>query len=249
MKILENLPYGHHPDQILDLYLPEKSTLPTFVYFHGGGFESDLGKKEKGRPMAEYLAARGAAVVCSEYRKYPEASYPDFLKDCAAAAGWAYRHLEEYGCSTRLCLGGSSAGGYASMMLCFDRRWLAPHKLPADAVVGYFHDAGQPTTHFNVLRERGFDPKRVIVDDAAPLYHIGELTDVPPMHFVVSDHDIENRYEQTMLVLSTMKHLGYDMSRVSCEVRAGKHCAYIRQLDEEGLSVFGQMVFDFLKKL
>ena len=135
------------------------------------------------------------------------------------------------------------------MMLCFDKRWLAPHKLPADAISGYFHDAGQPTTHFNILRERGMDSRRVIVDEAAPLFHIGEIDHYPPMHFVVSDNDIPNRYEQTMLVIGTLKHLDYDMTHVSFQVMQSKHCRYVRALDENEESVFGKLILDWISTL
>lgn len=249
MKLLENVSYGLHPDQIMDIYLPDTADFPTFVYLHGGGFEITGATKKKGEIMAEYLAEKGIAVVCAEYRKYPEAAYPDFIRDSAAAVAWAWKNMPEYGANGKLFVGGSSAGGYASMMLCFDKRWLAPYKLPANAVAGYLHDAGQPTTHFNVLRERGVDSRRVIVDEAAPLYHIGELAEYPPMHFIVSDNDIQNRYEQTMLTISTMKHLGYDMSKVSHQVMHGKHCQYVREKNESDESIFGKLIFDFLAAL
>lgn len=249
MKLLQDISYGLHPDQKLDLYLPEGDGFATFVYFHGGGFERTGADKTKGQLMAQHLANHGIAVVCAEYRKYPEAVYPEFIRDCAACVGWAHRNIAEYGGSGKLFVGGSSAGGYASMMLCFDKRWLAPHKLPAGTICGYFHDAGQPTTHFNVLRERGLDSRRVVVDESAPLFHIGEAAEYPPMHFLGADNDIASRYEQTMLVLSTLKHLGYDMSRVSHQVVPGGHCKYVKAIDENGESVFGKLVFAFLSKL
>ena len=38
-------------------------------------------------------------------------------------------------------------------MLCFDEKYLkAVGMLPTD-IAGYIHDAGQPTSHFNVLKE------------------------------------------------------------------------------------------------
>jgi len=249
MKLLENVSYGLHPDQVMDLYLPEGDGFPTYVYIHGGGFEATGATKASGRVMATYLAEHGIAVVCPEYRRYPEAVYPDFIRDCAAATAWAYEHMGEYGANGKMFVGGTSAGGYASMMLCFDKRWLAPYKLPANAVAAYFHDAGQPTTHFNVLRERGLDSRLIRVDEAAPLYHIGEAAEYPPMHFVISDDDIANRYEQTMLVLGTMKHLGYDMSKVSHQMMHGKHCKYVTKLDENGESIFGKMTLEFFQKL
>lgn len=48
--------------------------------------------------------------------------------------------------------GGSSAGGYISQMLCFDKTWLSKHGIKATDISGFIHDAGQPTCHFNVLR-------------------------------------------------------------------------------------------------
>ena len=250
MKIVENIAYGVHPEQKLDLYLPETATaFSTFVYFHGGGFEMSGRNKSRGEIPATYLTERGIAVVSAEYRRYPEAVYPDFLRDCAAATAWTYQNIAKYGGNQTLFVGGTSAGGYASMMLCFDKRWLAPYKLPQDAIVGYFHDAGQPTTHSNVLRERGIDSRKVIVDEAAPLFHIGEAVNYPPMHFVVSDDDIQNRYEQTMLTISTMKHWGYDMSKVSHQVMHGTHCQYIGEENERGESTFGKLIYDFIISL
>lgn len=96
------------------------------------------------------------------------------------------------------------------MMLCFDNKYLFPYKIPEDVIKGYIHDTGQPTTHFNVLRERGIDSKRIIIDEAAPLFHIGTATDYPPMLFIFSDNDMPNRYEQTQRILSALKHFDYD---------------------------------------
>ena len=247
MKLLENISYGFHPAQLLDVYLPETADFPTFVYIHGGGFEAR--DKTFGSVMAAYLAEHGVGVVCVGYRKYPEAVYPEYIRDSAAAVAWAHKNMPAYGANGKLFVGGSSAGGYASMMLCFDKRWLAPYKLPADAIAGWFHDAGQPTTHFNVLRERGIDSRRVVVDEAAPLYHIGETASYAPMHFIVCDNDIASRYEQTMLVLSTLRHFKYDMSTVSHQVLEGKHCWYITARDEAGDSVLGKLVLEFISRL
>jgi hypothetical protein len=249
MKKIENIAYGEHEEQRLDLYLPEGDGFSAFIYFHGGGFEKRGADKTKGQLMAEYLAQKGIAVVCAEYRKYPQAAYPDFLRDAAAAVGWTYENITRYGGCGKLFIGGSSAGGYTSMMLCFDKRWLAAYRLPEDAIGGYFHDAGQPTVHFNVLRERGRDPRRIVVDEAAPIYHIGEAEAYPPMHFVISDEDIPCRFEQTMLTIATLRHFGYDMSKVSYQVVQGKHTEYVRAADSDGESLYGKMIYDFLSPL
>ena len=66
-------------------------------------------------------------------------------------------------------------------MLCFDKRWLASYGISPIDIAGFVHDAGQPTCHFRVLQERGIHKHRVIVDDSAPLYHVGEDETYPPM--------------------------------------------------------------------
>ena len=50
-------------------------------------------------------------------------------------------------------------------------------------------------------------------------------------------------------MLGTLKHLDCDMSRVSHQVVRGKHCQYVRELDEKGESIFGQLALAFLSAL
>ena len=197
--------------------------------------------------MAEHLCAHGVAVASADYRMYPNAAYPDFLVDAAAAAACVKGHIGEYGGSGRVYLGGTSAGGYISMMLCFDDRYLTAVGLSPADIVGYVHDAGQPTVHFNVLRERGVDTRRIVVDEAAPLYYIGLAKEYAPMLFLISDHDMECRHEQTELVLASMRHFGYDQSKVFHRILHGSHCSYCNELDEQGESVLGREIYAFIR--
>ena len=64
------------------------------------------------------------------------------------------------------------------------------------------------------------------------------------MVFIVSDGDMENRYEQTMLVMSTMKHFRYDESKYYCEVKHGGHCHYVGTDD----GVFSTTILKFIEK-
>ena len=245
MKTIENISYGNLDSvRKIDLYLSDGAASSMFVYFHGGGLEH--GDKKSADVFAPYLTSRGIAVVSANYRMYPNAAYPDFICDAAEAVAWANRYMkEEIGCD-KLYVGGSSAGGYLSMMLCFDKRYLESVGLDNSKVAGYFHDAGQPTAHFNVLKYADIDPRRIIVDETAPLYYVGLEKEYPPMRFVVSDNDMKNRYEQTMLMLSTLSHFGYQ--NFDHIVMHGKHCEYCGKIDNDGESVFGQMIYDFVKQ-
>ena len=247
MKIYKDISYCNigHERQVLDVYIPEADSFPVFVYFHGGGLEA--GSKEQ--HFIEDLVKKGIGVVSANYRMYPSAVYPEFVRDAAAAVAWTYKHINEYGNCTKYFVGGSSAGGYLSMMLCFNKAFLAPYKINPAQIDGFIHDAGQPTSHFNVLREKGIDSRRVIVDETAPLYYIGQDPEYAPMHFIVSDNDMANRYEQTMLVLSTLKHFKYDQSKISLRVMNGTHCKYVSAQDENGNYVFADMISDYIKSM
>lgn len=236
MKTFFDIPYLTNSTdmQLLDIYTPECDSFPVYVHFHGGGLVN--GSRKSFKHIAEKLCALGVATVSVEYRMYPDAKYPDFIEDCANAVKWVKDNIANYGICEGIYIGGSSAGGYLSMMLCFDRRWLSAVGIESNEISGYFHDAGQPTAHFNVLKYKGIDHRRVIIDETAPLYHIGTAEEYPKMSFIVSDNDMKNRYEQTMLVMSTMRHFGYDMDKVMFRLMHGTHTHYARKDYDDGVT-------------
>ena len=248
MRVYSDIAYlNNSPLQKLDVLLPDTDgEYPVFIYFHGGGIKN--GDKGETVYSRETITNRGIAMVSVNYRMYPDTKYPEFIEDCAAAVAWTFKHIKEYCAPKGIYVGGSSAGGYLSMMLCFDKRWLAPHGLYPTDIAGYIHDAGQPTAHFTVLKYEGYDPRRVIVNEMAPLYHIGVDAHYSPMLFIVSDNDMQNRYEQTMLVISTLKHFGHTEPEIQCKIMHGGHCHYTRKdhLDENGVSPFGVIVADYI---
>ena len=63
----------------------------------------------------------------------------------------------------------------------------------------YFNDAGQPTTHFNVLNEAGLDKRRVIVDEKAPLFYVGLTNVYPPMQFLLAKQDFKHSFGKSVL--------------------------------------------------
>lgn len=247
MREIKNVFYAGNNDarRTLDIYLPDAEEFKVFVYFHGGGLCGGS-KNGYGGKFAEYLTAHGICAVSAEYRMYPEARYPDFIEDAASAVAWVKENIDSYGRSLGIYVGGSSAGGYLSMMLCFDPKYLGAHGILPTDIAGYVHDAGQPTAHFNVLKERGIDSRRIIVDETAPLYFVGLAKSYSPMLFIYSDNDMVNRPEQTAVMLTTLRHFGYDESKISVILKNGKHCAYVDRKDEQGESEFAKMIAPFI---
>lgn len=257
MKLIERIYYTNlkHPEQYLDLYLPDADTFPVFIYFHGGGLTRKSAVSESPSsfenlpPSMQYLLKMGVAVIRAEYRCYPEACYPEFIVDAASIVAWAKEHMSEYGSITGYFVGGSSAGGYLTQMLCFDKKYLGKHNIDPDTIDGYIMDAGQPTAHFNVLKERGFDSRRVIIDETAPLYHVTADRDYPPMQIVVAEHDMRNRFEQTQLLISTLKHMGCPEDKIDYRFMPGyKHCEYRKYNDDNGDNIMGKMFYEFISK-
>lgn len=246
MKTYRGIRYSHASDyNTLCLMLPDEECKAVFVYIHGGGLEVQK-PCDNIHVFMPHLCEMGIGVATVDYRCFPEHRYPDFLVDSACAVAWVKKHIKEYTDCDKIYVGGSSAGGYISMMLCFDKRYLGMHNMSAMDIDGFIHDAGQPTAHFNVLKSHGFDSRKVIIDETAPLYYIGDDTVHPPMLFLVSDNDMKNRYEQTMLVMKTLEHFEYDMSKIELKVLHGGHCHYIN--DDENDRTFAKLVAEFIDK-
>lgn len=231
---MREIAYGPLPEQRADVHDPAEGATPLLLYLHGGGLEG--GERGDAAELAELLVGAGIGVVSADYRLYPGARYPEFVEDAAAAVAWAWREHPD----RRLLVGGSSAGAYLAMMLCFDQRWLDAVGVPVGAIAGWWFDGGQPTTHFNVLRERGLDPRRVLVDEAAPLFHVGERAASAPMLITLAGDDIAGRREQTELLLATLRDFGI-ADAVRYEILDGyQHSAYFG--DERGLARLAELV-------
>lgn len=244
MKSIFDLAYKEN--LLLDLHLPESDSFDLFVYFHGGGLKN--GRRGGVEVFAKTLADRNIATATVEYRMYPDAKFPDFIVDCADSIRWLKDNISQYGKCNKMYVGGSSAGGYLSMMLCFDKRYLNAVGMSPTDIDAYIHDAGQPTSHFNVLKELGKDSKRIIVDETAPMYFVGMEETYSPMLFIVSDNDMFGRYEQTMLMVKTLEHFGH-ADKVHTQVMHGSHCAYVYKADEDGEGVLAKVILSYLEKL
>jgi len=122
--VQRDIPYGAGPRRTLDVYRPAKAGAftPMVVFLYGGSWTG--GSKSMYPFVAEPLAGRGAVVVVPDYRLYPEVSYPDFLRDNAAAVAWAVQHAPEYGATGGVFIVGHSAGAYNAAMLALDPEWL-----------------------------------------------------------------------------------------------------------------------------
>lgn len=211
-KIEKDLPYI--PDSEADAYRKERCKLdvyyptdrkdfPTVVWFHGGGLES--GNKH----IPKELMDRGFAVVAVNYRLSPKAKNPAYIEDAAAAVAWIFNHIGEYGGSKdKIFVSGHSAGGYLSLMLAMDKKYMEAYGADADKVAAYLPVSGQTVTHYTIRKERGLPNGIPIIDEYAPLNRVRK--DSPPVVLITGDRNLEmaDRWEENALLASVLKNIG-----------------------------------------
>lgn len=136
----------------LDLYLPEhKANAPILLWIHGGAWVTGGRKQEAG--LAKHLVEQGIGVAVMSYRlsngtwMNPKltgsAQHPDHIEDCARAMHWLKKSAAEYGFdANRLFVGGYSAGGHLSALLCMDEQYLKAEGLSFGDIKGAVPMAG-----------------------------------------------------------------------------------------------------------
>lgn len=188
----------------LDVYYPVgKKGFPTIVWFHGGGLEGG------GKHVPEMFMNQGFAVVAVNYRLSPKAQNPAYTEDAAAAVAWAYKHIEEYGGSSRrVFVTGHSAGGYLTLMVGLDKSYLQEYGVDADSIAAYLPISGQTVTHFTIRKERSLPEGIPVIDQYAPCNKARK--DTPPFVLITGDRNLEmaDRYEENALLASVLKNIG-----------------------------------------
>lgn len=190
---------------ILDIYYPKNvKEFATVVWFHGGGLIG--GNKE----IPEGLKNKGFCVIAVKYRLSPKVKVEKCIEDAAAAVAWTLKNIETYGGNSSLVFAsGHSAGGYLTLMVGLDKKWMKANSLDANSLAGLIPLSGQAITHFTVRKEQGILDTQPIVDKLAPLFHV--RADAPPLLLITGDRELEmlGRYEENAYLMRMMKIAGH----------------------------------------
>ena len=120
IKRFDNIRYGEHERNVLDVYRPKDSEgkLPVIVSVHGGGWV--YGSKEIMQFYCMSLAERGFAVVNFSYRLAPEYKHPVPLADTNRVFYWLFENAEAYGFDTGniFALGDSCGANMLGLYCC-----------------------------------------------------------------------------------------------------------------------------------
>jgi acetyl esterase/lipase len=189
----------------LDIYYPKNyKNFATIIWFHGGGLTG--GSKE----IPNALLEKGFAIIGVGYRLSPKVKAPAYIEDAAAAIAWAFQHIENYGGrSDMIFLSGHSAGGYLTMMVGLDKKYLAKYEIDANSIAGNIPLSGQTITHFTIRKEMGIKEIQPLIDEYAPLYFV--RPDAPPLLLITGDPEMEllGRYEENAYMWRMMKLAGH----------------------------------------
>jgi acetyl esterase/lipase len=208
LTVTRDLAYGDDPRQKLDIYIakgtPPKA--PVVVFFYGGTWET--GSKHDYLFVAQALAARGAVVVVSDYRLYPQVTFPAFIDDGAAATAWTFRHIADYGGDPNaVFVAGHSAGAYIAIMLALDADYLKADGVSTARLAGAIGISGP----YDFLPIERPDVKAIfeVVPDLAvtqPIHYA--RADAPPLLLLTGDADKTVGPYNTKNLAARMRALG-----------------------------------------
>lgn len=194
-QVVERIAEANDRQVPIRIIAPKQGS-PRGVYLNisGGGFY--LNEAARNDIQNAHLAdALGVIVVSVAYRLAPENPWPAAPNDCAAVAHWLIERAESLFGTSRLIIGGASAGATLAMTTLLrlrDKNLITPF-IGAVLQFGAYDLSGQTPggrLYANEYFVQAYAGK--VTDktqpDISPLY--GELRDLPPTLIVVGTSDI-----------------------------------------------------------
>jgi arylformamidase len=132
LRCIAGIPYGATLDETLDIFPAERPGAPVFVFVHGGYWRRFAASDY--HLVALGLVPLGITTVVVDYSLCPKVTIDEITRQCRAAVAWTLRRIGEHGGdSTRVALGGHSAGGHLTAM-CLEARWDDEYGLGRDPI-------------------------------------------------------------------------------------------------------------------
>jgi triacylglycerol lipase len=123
----DDVAYGEHERQRIDICTPGGSGKPVVVFVPGGGMVG--GNKAFYAHIPAFFAREGFVGVGVNYRLAPEFLFPAGAEDVASVVDWLVENVAQYGGDpTRIFIVGQSAGAVHAASTLFDKRCRAKHR-------------------------------------------------------------------------------------------------------------------------
>ncbi|MET3035092.1 alpha/beta hydrolase [Chryseobacterium sp. NRRL B-14859] len=177
----ENISYGAHPEQVMDLYIPQKKSgikKEVFIIIHGGGWRSGDKSQLTFFTLSLMKKFPDRIFINMNYRLASETNYalPDQLDDIRQASNLIEKRL---GYRPQLILLGNSAGGHLSMLYAYHSDPLKKIK----AVVNIVGPADLSDQGFRNYQEYSFVERR-LVDPRVPELGTSRIDFASPVHWI-----------------------------------------------------------------
>jgi acetyl esterase/lipase len=165
----------------------------VFLEIHGGGFYmgSAAGSDVRNRRLADAL---GVAVASVDYRLAPEHPWPAAPDDCETAALWLVEHAQHRFGTTKLAVGGFSAGATLAITTLLRLRDRGVTAFTGAVLQFGTYDLSAQTPAGRLIADEyfleayaGAAPDRTD-PDLSPIY--ADLSNLPPVLMIVGDADI-----------------------------------------------------------
>lgn len=148
----------------LTIVKPEhaSSTLPVFMFFHGGGWVlGDFPTHE--RLVRDMVNASGAAAVFVNYQPSPEAHFPVAITQAYDATKWVAEHGAEIGVDgKRLALVGNSVGGNMVAAVALQAKQFKTPTIRYDVMLWPVTDARFDTASYDQFADGHFLTKNMM---------------------------------------------------------------------------------------
>ncbi|MBD8116261.1 alpha/beta hydrolase [Pantoea agglomerans] len=148
----------------LTIVKPEhaSSTLPVFMFFHGGGWVlGDFPTHE--RLVRDMVNASGAAAVFVNYQPSPEAHFPVAITQAYDATKWVAEHGAEIGVDgKRLALVGNSVGGNMVAAVALQAKQFKTPAIRYDVMLWPVTDARFDTASYDQFADGHFLTKNMM---------------------------------------------------------------------------------------
>jgi len=181
---------------------PERPAQGAYLHFHGGGWT--LGAPHHDDARLETIADKNGLVAISvKYRLAPEHPYPAGPDDCESAALWLVENAPERFGTSKLTIGGESAGAHLAVVTLLrlrDRHGITPF-CGANLEAGCYDLTLTPSARrwgldklvLNTRDIRNFAacflPEGVSADDPDISVIHADLSNLPPALFSVGTKD------------------------------------------------------------
>jgi acetyl esterase/lipase len=170
---IDDVAYGSHPRQKLDICVPGDRGKPIVLFVPGGGMTG--GDKGFYAHIPAFFARKGYVGVTANYRLAPEFLFPCGAQDIAGAIDWLAENPHVHGGDPRrILLVAQSAGAVHAASAIFDRRFHPGHydSIRAAVLMSGVYEVAPDHEGGNINLYFGNDP--VELEDRSPINHVHE---------------------------------------------------------------------------